>query len=452
MTAQTHTSATPDLVQRNFMHLVWDVAWFGLAFSATNRFLSVYTLRMGADETVLGWIASFPALLMTLSATFALIWRERRTSSVRALVLPGFIFRLIFILPAFAPLLPESWRVPWIVIMATLPGLGQGIASVMFIVLLQESVPKERMTALFSRRSLLFNIGLAVSAVAYGLWLEAVPFPYNYQLMYVLACVFGMLSLWHCSRVTPLYVEQNAAIRHKSAISPWRSHDFRALLLIVVVTHISFIAVNALIPARLVEEMGANEGYMALYGLVELFAGALVSYFAPRLIMKFGIYRLMIAAMTATACGIALLGISNSLAVGLIAGAVSGGGWMLVAMIGIISLYTETVPVEDAAHYSIAFHQVVGVVTFIAPFIGTTLIGTRLELDEIMLVGAALRLFAAVILVGIWYSRAYPARAAALRMRALASLRWIMHRPHHSPLPSAQGGGSAAPTPRSPKE
>jgi MFS family permease len=391
---------------------------------------------------------------MTLSATFALVWRERRTSSVRSLVVPGFIFRLIFILPAFAPLLPEPWRVPWIVIMATLPGLGQGIAAVMFVVLIQESVPKERMTALFSRRSLIFNIGLAVSAVTYGLWLEAVPFPYNYQLMYALAFVLGMLSLWHCSRVTPLYVEQHAIVHRKPAVSPWRSRDFRAVLLIVVVTHISFVAVNALIPARLVEEMGANEGYMAVYGLVELFAGALVSYLAPRLIARFGIYRLMMVAMAATACGIAMLGISNSLAVGLVAAAVSGGGWMLVAMIGIISLYTETVPVEDAPHYSIAFHQVVGVVTFTAPFIGTTLIGARMELDVIMLVGAALRLLAALALVGIWYSRAYPARAAALRIQAMTPLRWLMYRPHHSPLPSPSGqaGGSAAPTPRSPKE
>lgn len=286
------------------------------------------------------------------------------------------------------------------------------------------------------------------------MWLEAVPFPYNYQGMYVIACIFGMLSLWHCTRVSPLYVEQTVIVRKKPQTSPWHSRDFRSVLVILFITHVSFIAVNALIPARLVEEMGANEGYMALYGLTELFAGALVSYAAPRLISRLGVYRLMMGAMAATALGIALLGVSNSLALGLVAAAVSGGGWMLVAMIGIISLYTETVPVEDAAHYSSAFHQVAGVVTFIAPFIGTALVQTRLDLDEIMIVGAGLRLLAAITLVAIWYSHAYPARTALLRRRASSALQRLIH--HHQPSalvsPSAQAGGSAAPTPRSPKE
>ncbi len=444
-------NATSDVVQRNYMHLVWDIVWFGLAFSAVNRFMSVYALRMGADETVLGWLASFPALVMTISATFTLVWRERRSSSVRALILPGFIFRLIFILPAFAPLLPEAWRIPWLVITVTLPGIGQGIAGAMFVVLIQESVPNERLTLLFSRRSLNFNIGLAISAVTYGIWLEVVPFPYNYQAMYVVAFGLAMLSLWHCSRVRPCIVD--SVPPRKPAISPWRSRDFRSVLLILTLTHLSFVAVNALIPARLVDEMGASEGYMAAYGLVELFAGALVSVVAPRLIARLGIYWMMVGAMTATALGISILGLSNSLALGLLAAAISGAGWMLVAMIGIIRLYTDVVPVEDAPHYSVAYHQAAGLVTFAAPFLGTALIQGRMDLNEIMLVGGGLRLAAAVGLAAIWYSQAYPTRTQAVRHRLWTTTRLLIHRRHPSQLAeSAQAAGSAAPTPRSPKE
>ena len=35
----------------NFNHWVIDIAWFGLAFAATNRFLSVFAIRLGASST-----------------------------------------------------------------------------------------------------------------------------------------------------------------------------------------------------------------------------------------------------------------------------------------------------------------------------------------------------------------------------------------------------------------
>jgi MFS family permease len=449
MIAAPQPTSDAQLVQRNYWHLVWDIAWFGLAFSALNRFLPVFALRMGADETVLGWITSFPALLMTIAATFTLVWRERRTSSVRALMLPTFIYRLMFILPAFAPLLPAAWRIPWIVVTAMLPGIGQGIGAVLFVVILQESMPNERMTDLFSRRSIVFNMTLAASSVVFGIWLEAVPFPYNYQAMYIVAFVLVMLSQWHCSRITPL-LAQATTVRRKPAISPWRSKAFRSVLLVLIITLLSFNAVVALIPARLVREMGANEGYMAAYGLVELFAGALISFVAPRLVEKFGIYRMIVGAMIATSVGIALIGASDSLVIGLFAAAISGAGWMLVAMIGMIKLYTDVVPIEDAAQYSIAYHQVVGLVTFAAPFIGTGLINTHLDLSQIMLVGAGLRLTAALSIALLWYTQTYPAHSSVMRQRLM---RLVTRRQASPQLPagSARAGASAAPSPRSPK-
>jgi MFS family permease len=444
MTAAAPSLPQADLAQRNFSHLVWDIAWFGLAFSALNRFLSVYALRLGADEAVLGWITSFPALLMTIAATFTLVWREKRTTSVRALMLPTFIYRLMFILPAFAPLLPESWRIPWIVITATIPGIGQGIGAVLFVVVLQEAVPRERMTELFSRRSLAFNIALAISAVAYGIWLEAVPFPYNYQAMFVIAFIMAMLSQWHCSRIEALHTLSTSVTTPLNPEErPFRSRDFRAVLVILMITFIGFNAVTALIPARLVEEMGANEGYMALFGLVELFAGALVSFFAPRFVEKLGVHRMIALSMLATAIGIAILGLSDSLVLGLFAAGISGAGWMLVAMIGVVSLYVNAVPVHHAVHYSIAYHQAAGLVTFAAPFIGTGLIDSSLNLSQIMLVGAGMRVSAALAIGVLWCVPAPILR----RMAGIITGRRFTSLPSGSP----QAAGSVVANTPSPK-
>ncbi|MCA9907015.1 MAG: hypothetical protein KC519_00075, partial [Anaerolineae bacterium] len=112
------TTSTLAVENANFRHLVADITWFGLAFTSTNRFLSVFALRLGASEADLGWLTSLPALLLAFSTTFALAWRARRRSTIDALALPGFIFRLVFLLPALTPLMPPPWQIPWLVLSA----------------------------------------------------------------------------------------------------------------------------------------------------------------------------------------------------------------------------------------------------------------------------------------------------------------------------------------------
>ncbi len=404
MTAITHRS-TAAVENANFRHLVADIAWFGLAFTSTSRFLSVFALRLGASEADLGWMTSLPALLIALSTTYVFAWRARRRDSVSALFVPTFIFRLIFLLPAFTPLLPKAWQVPWLIVSATLPAIGQGMAAVLFVASIQESVSQPRMASLFSRRSLFFNLTLAASAVLFGFWLEHVPFPLNYQLMYLVSFGFALLSMWHCMQLKPIQVPAHNP-RHRLALlplEPWRSREFRSMTLIMIVTFVAFYAVFALVNARLVKEMGADEGYMAVFSLVELAAGALISYYAPRLIARFT-YRGGISIMMAvTALPPLLLALSDHLAVGLIAAVISGASWTFVAMVGISGLYTETTPVDEATHYGVAYHQAYGLATFAAPFIGTILITGGISLTSALVIGAGLRLLASLAVAYSWW-------------------------------------------------
>ena len=389
----------------NYHHLVRDIAWFGLGFTATSRFLSVFALRLGADEALLGWITSLPALIVLITAALAPAWRAQRSDSVHALMLPTFVFRLIFILPAFAPLLPPQWRMPWLLISATLPGLGQGISAVVFVTCMQESVSQGRLTGLYSQRSMMFNIALAISALIFGAWLEFAPFPLNYQVMYIVAFACALVSQWHCSRLKPLYAtQQPSESQRDNTPSPWRSQSFRIVAIIVALTYFSYHAVNALINARLVNQLNASEGYMEIFCLTELLSGALASAFAMKIVSRFGFYRMIALSMGMTALSIALLGISSNLIVGLIAAALAGAGWMLVAMVGVLGLYTETAPVNNATKYGVAYHQVVGVITFIAPFVGTWLVQADLSLNIILVIGAFLRLGAGLTVGWIWLS------------------------------------------------
>lgn len=398
MATLTHT-AVRAVEDANYRHLIADIAWFGLAFTATNRFLAVYALHLGATEADLGWLRAAPALPLIVSASLALYWRARHRNSVDALRLPAFIFRLVFLLPAFTPFLPKPFQIPWLIFAASAPALGQGAAAVMFVASIQESVPQDRMTSLFSRRSLLFNVTLAISALSFGVWLEQVAFPLNYQVMFIAAFIFALMSMWHCLQVQPIAgLSQSPPTVRAPESSPWRSRDFRGLVFIAVSCFVAYTAVIALVDARLVEGMGATESYIAAYSLIELGTGAVAAYFAPRLFARFG-YRAVIGGSIAlTTLPLLLLSFSSSLGLGLLAACFSGTAWTLVALIGINGLYTQVVPVEHATRFGIVFQQVSGLALFCGPFIGTLLAGSQLELTSILLIGAGLRLAAGVVI------------------------------------------------------
>ena len=61
-----------------------------------------------------------------------------------------------------------------------------------------DAVYPNRLMRLVSRRQLALNITIAVAALCCGFWLEKAPFPLNYQIMFLLAFGFSLVSLYHC--------------------------------------------------------------------------------------------------------------------------------------------------------------------------------------------------------------------------------------------------------------
>src|SRR5687768_4578574 len=187
MAALVRRAVPRDVEQANYHNFVMDVAWYGIALAATTRFIQFYALQMGATPMELGWLASLPALILMFSNAFSLWWRGLFSCSSSAVLLPGLTQRFVFLLPAFAPFFPEHLRSTWIVMSATLPAIGQGVAATMFIVMMRETIHLDHLQTLVTRRTLVMNIAVTVGALMFGLVLEHLPFPTNYQIMFVAA-------------------------------------------------------------------------------------------------------------------------------------------------------------------------------------------------------------------------------------------------------------------------
>lgn len=393
----------------NFYHLIMDIAWFGLALPAIARFLSIYAIRLGATEQELAWIASAPALVLFLSVMPSRWWQARHSDSARAVILPSLGYRFTFLLPALTPLMPSEWQVAWLILSVTIPAIPQGVASVVFLVMLREAVDQDNLMRLIARRALTLNITLAVGGLAFGFWLEYAPFPLNYQMMYLLAFVLVMVSLAHVKRTRVLFNEREITVNAEivadtpsvpvdSIPSPFRSLGFQRVAVSAVLTHIAFFSTVPFLPLFLYEVWDATEGFIAIFALFELIGGAMFAPLLPMLSKQLGNRWLVGLAMVGTSAAILIVAAAPMLEFTLISAFVGGASWTLVGN-ALFGYFSENTPSEALTRYTTAYHQVIFLAIFIGPLMGSWFLGQGISLLTVLIISGFLRFGAGLLTV-----------------------------------------------------
>lgn len=382
--------------QQNFHHLVMDIAWFGVALATTSRFLSIYAIRVGASPLHLNLLASLPALALLLGTLAGVQWRARYPDSVRAVFWPALGFRLMFLLPVFTPFLPREYQAIWLILSVTLPAIPQGIAGIIFMGLMREAVADERVTALLSRRSLAMNMTLALSALAFGFWLEQAPFPANYQSMFLVAFAASIVSAWYVNRVSTQPISFSP--KSKDGANPWRDRNFHGVALITAITHISFFIAFPMTTLWLMDYLGASEGFVALFGLVELLSAAAASAIMPRFVGRFGNRKMIALGMVGTALGMLIIALASSLPVTLISAAILGASWASVG-VGVLGYFVQQTPINETTRYSTAFMQVLHISIALGPLLGNFLFELNQNVLAVLILGSLLRLAAGMLVV-----------------------------------------------------
>lgn len=379
----------------NFHHLVMDIAWFGLALAASSRFAQFYAIRLGATAIELGWLASLPALVLVFATTFSQWWRGRYHSSVNALWWPSIAFRTVFLLPAFAPFFPPTLRVPWLIVAATVPAVAQGVSSAIFVVAMRETLLPEQLTPNFARRAIWQNITITIGVLGFGLLLETLPFPLNYQIMFVMAFVFSLVSQWHIMRLKPIVPEDKPEPQRYNLTRRLRDDRFQSVALVTLASYIGFHAIIAVIPLHLEQNLGATEGFMAVFSMVELLTAAFAATRMEWMVNRFGNRTVIAIGMGGTAIAALILGLAPTLWLTLPAAAFTGASWTFtsIAVLGFFAARTEANDVNASTIY----HQILFLAMFIGPMIGSALVAIGLPIASVVVVGAGIRLLSAGI-------------------------------------------------------
>lgn len=388
------TVSSPDasLSRANFRHLVRDITWFGLAIPATARFLSVYAIRLDASAALLGWIAALPSLVALITSSWAAWWRGRHATITQAMWWPGLLYRLTFLLPAFTPLFPSEMQPWWLVVAVALPAAANGVSSVLFLVLMRQAVAPPRLTVLLGRRSLSYNLAVGVSTLAFGFWLKLMPFPANYQVMFVVSFALSLGSFIYVQRTREL-APADISPPDYAPLRPWQSPIFRRTALIAVLVHIAFFSISAVIPLRLMNELGADEAFVSVFSVAELAAAAMSAAVTYQIVRRIGALMVIAIGMGVTGVAAGVLVVASSLPLTVIGAVLSGAGWTMAA-ISLFGYFSENAPAENLTRFMTAYNQVVLLAVFVGPLLGSQLANTSISLTTVLALGMALRLAA----------------------------------------------------------
>ena len=199
-------SGIPTQYRSNFIHLFFDIAWFGILSGTAINFLNVYATRLGASGVQIGLLGAVPALVSLLLSIPAGNWLTRKPVG-KAVFWTAVIYRFGYLLWIPLPWLFGSQGQIWALVIVTLlmaiplTALGLG-----FNALFASAVPTEWRAYVVGIRNILQAITFIFASLGAGYLLDHLPFPVGYQVIFgigFLGATMSTLHLYYIRTETP---------------------------------------------------------------------------------------------------------------------------------------------------------------------------------------------------------------------------------------------------------
>ncbi len=188
-------------LRHNTRHLYLDIAWFGLLSGSAVAFISVYMVRVGASAAQIGLMNAGPAIIAMLFSIPAGNWLKRRPID-RTVFWASVIFRFFYLLWVPLPLLfSTTGQINLLLAMTLAMSIPGTILAVGFNAMFADAVPPEARGRVVGMRNALLAITYILTSLISGFLLEALPFPLNYQLVFLLGVIGGLMSSYHLFRI-----------------------------------------------------------------------------------------------------------------------------------------------------------------------------------------------------------------------------------------------------------
>ncbi len=189
-----------DIQSQNVRRVLIDGIGVGIA-SAASPYLPVFLTRLGADNFAIGLLTSMPAFAGLVFAMPIGAFLARRVNIVPWYSLSRFLVLISYGLSGLVPFLVSDQRVLAILLIWAIATIPQTIVNVAFTVVMAGVAGPEGRFYLMSRRWSMLGVTTAVVVAFAGFVLDRIPFPLNFQIVFMVLSLGGLLSLAFSLRI-----------------------------------------------------------------------------------------------------------------------------------------------------------------------------------------------------------------------------------------------------------
>jgi MFS family permease len=407
MTNLNFLSRIPPAFRGNFVHLVMDIAWWGVLNGSILIFLPIFITRLGASTVQLGILSGIPAAMNILLVIPAGIVSQRYPV-MRGLIVSALFNRLFYIpyivLPFFLPSNALIWAFLANALLMNIPGAVIGILGTAF---LGESIPPDwRAYTIGIRYAALAAVTMITSLVC-GQILIRVAFPLSYQIVFFIGFAGVALSLFHLSRIRPysslgmpgkeLEADLKAAkksnnlIKYEVLFSP-----FGRILGLLFFSQFSLNLAVSLIPVYQVRSLNLTDGTIsvgtAIFWIVYFFS----SIQTGRMSRKYSQKTITSLGIGLAAAGLLIFALSFNVWIYYLNSVFGGFGWGLLNS-GQVNYILAKVPASDRPAYLTWFNLAMNLALVIGSLLGPVIAGWTGLLVALLIV-SAFRLAAGIAL------------------------------------------------------
>lgn len=227
--------------RRHFRRFTWGGAWAsslspagrqnltlffydGLFAAASDKiiltYLTVYLLSLGATGSQIGFLSSLSNLVAALILLPAALVVERSGERKRITLSAATGSRLVMLLLAILPMffLPTNALI-WILLgLALLRDVFNNIGYPAWISLTGDIVPIEGRGRYFGTRNFMMGIAGMIVALTIGEMITQIGDPLGYQVAFILAVIFGVISMTFFARIKDPITAESSEINNRSWI------------------------------------------------------------------------------------------------------------------------------------------------------------------------------------------------------------------------------------------
>ncbi len=390
----------------NAWNLYREIAWFGVLSGVNSTFISVFALRLGASDLLIGLLTSLPALVNVAFQIPAARLVEREADRKKVVLLSGFLMRLPSLLIALVPLLPMQLQSSSVVYVTALGTIPAAVGTLSFTAMLADVVtPKDR-PQVVSVRNALLSTATTITVLVAGKALDALPFPSSYQLIFGLAFMASLISLYYLGRIAipkddqsrrnPLEGGQGLDLL-RSMRTMLAQRDYMRFTLGAFVYHWGLHFPIPLYSIYRVRTLQLSESWIGMLAMLESGVTIIAYYGLGRLSQRRG-SRLVLLLGLLLVCfypiGMALSTTAWPLLIVSLVAGVAGPAFNL----GLFNNLLDVTPTEHRASYIAVFNTLMNISAFTSPLLGTTAAGA-LGIRRALWIGGAARISGLVAFV-----------------------------------------------------